>query len=154
MAFPWVAAAFFAASTIQNIQGQAQADRDQSSAAKKNASFFREQSDFIRAAGFREKKIFERTGEELISAQMGAVARSAASFSGSFVITVAQTEALIQEEANAIAADTEHRARLATLRAVSADQEAKDIPKSSKQRQLGILLGGVGQIAAAKARTK
>jgi 2-methylaconitate cis-trans-isomerase PrpF len=154
MGWPYVSAAIYAVGTIQSMIGQSKADKDQARAAEANATFFREQADFIDAAGAREQMIFGRQADDLISSQIGAIARSGVAFSGTMVQVMAQTEGDMMEESNAISADSDHRARIARLRAADAHNEAQAIRQGSTQRQLGIALSAVGQIAAFDSNTK
>lgn len=147
MAF-WAAAAYIGGTALQ-LQGQRMADEAQMDALRANASFYREQEAFIKRAGLREVDIFKRKGENLVSSQIGAYARSAIGFSGSAALVVGQTEAQIQSEIGAIKIDTEHRARLAALRAQGADAQADAIKDSQSTRMFGTLLQGGGQAAAA-----
>jgi len=148
MAFPYLAV-MYAAGTYTQMQGQAQADKDQADALAQNASFFREQADYIQKAGDRELSIFTRKSDNITSAQIGAFARSAVDFSDSSALWLAAEEQLISREKEAIKAETQMRVRQANFRATQAGSQAEAISETSGQRQFATLLGAGAQYASA-----
>lgn len=139
----------FVAGTAMEVMGQQQADKDQQAALETNASFFREQADFIKTAGARTLSIFERKAAQLESSQIESYARSAVEFSGSAVQVVARDRQLASRESSAIQFDTDMRVRTAMFRAQDAENQARAISDTSQTRAFTTILSSGAQAASA-----
>lgn len=118
-----VTLSLLAMGTIMRGVGQYQANQAQAQAEEQNASFYREQAAFAKAAGDRSRKIFDRESAVLLGDQVGAFAKAGVD-TGSSSFFLAQQMLYRQEESYAIKQEADFNVRLAMLRAEQASSTA------------------------------
>jgi hypothetical protein len=106
--------------------GMFRANNAQAAAEEANAGFFREQADFAREAGDRQRKIFNHESDYLFGDQMSAFAKAGVD-TGSSSYFMSQQVLFRQEESYAIKKEADMNVRLAMLRADQSQQTANSL---------------------------
>lgn len=143
------ALAIMGAGMFMNAMGKQQADAAQADAERQNASYFREQANFIEEAGRRELELFNRKATKTFGDTIGTYSSSGVALTGSVLETLAGERSKAIFESNAIQKETEFKARLARLRADQADDTANSLINAGPMNFLSAGLTGGAQIASA-----
>lgn len=106
--------------------GQFTANNDQADAEDQNAAFYREQADFARKAGDRQRMIFDRESVILLGNQTAGFAKSGVSTT-SAADFLAREMLYRQEESQAIKEEADFNVRLAMLRADQSERTADSL---------------------------
>jgi hypothetical protein len=125
--------------------GRVKANLDQAMEEEMNAGFYREQAEFSRKAGDRQKDIFDRESEVLYGEQLSAFAKAGVDTSSNSLF-MAKTMLFRDQESNAIKEEADFRTRLAMLRADQAQRTADSLsdPFNNAMQVFGMGLNAAG----------
>lgn len=107
----------------------------EASAYEANARWLREQAEFARLSTVRELTIHEREVEEFRGGQISGVARGGLDFSGSALVTLANTRMREFEEQRAIKEMGDLQVREASLKAEDAATKARNTRAMGKMKE-------------------
>lgn len=127
------AIALIAGGTLIKGLGQYRANLAQADAEEKNASFYREEAEFARKTGDRQRMIFDRESDLLFGKQQAAFAKGG-SGKGDLKF-LAQQRIFREQESNAIQDEADFNVRLATLRSEHSMDTAKQL-RSGRNNQM------------------
>lgn len=107
---------------VLGAYGDWMASRAEAEAEARNADFYREQAEFARKAGVRQRMIFARQSKVLLGEQAAGIAKSGGGQSSLFLAT---QDLFRQQEEGAIQEETDFNVRLARLRAEHSQSRAE-----------------------------
>jgi hypothetical protein len=119
-----VSLALLGGGLVLKSYGEFKANMDQADSEAQNASFYREQAEFSRLAGIRQREIFERETAQLEGEQRTGFAKGGVDSTSTVDFFSAQTYTW-QQESLAIKRESDMNVRLAMLRADNAHQTAE-----------------------------
>lgn len=141
-----LAAGLLVGGTVLRVLGQYRANEDQADAEERNASFYREEAEFARKAGDRQRLIFDRESVVLFGKQEAAFAKGGGSDSD--LKFLAQQRIFRDQESIAIQDEADFNVRLATLRAEHSLETARSLrdPKTNLLQAGGAILPALSSI--------
>lgn len=142
-----IGAGVMGAGLVLQTYGRIKANMDQADAEARNASFYREQAQYARETGERQRSIFDNESRILYGEQESAFAKAGVDVSANSYI-LATTMLSRQKESVAIQKEADFNVRLASLRADASDRSAEGLrdPFNNFLQAAGPILGGASSI--------
>lgn len=131
--------------TAMQAYGRVKANLDQAAEEEMNAGWYREQAEFSRIAGDRQKSIFDRESQVLYGEQGSAFAKAGVDTSSSSLY-MAKQMLVRDQESDSIKVEADFRTRLAMLRADQAQRTADDLsdPMNNAMQVFTMGVGAAG----------
>lgn len=109
--------------TVLGAYGDFMSSQARAAAERKNAAFYREQAEYARRAGIRQRQIFDRQSKVIEGQQLSGFAKSGIDTVNSSLFMATQ-KLYRQQESAAIQEEADFNERLALLRAENSMMEA------------------------------
>ncbi len=135
-----VGALYGAGHLIQGV-GQYQNATAQEAQERQNAAFYREQAEFAKKSGERQRLIFDRESQILYGEQLSGFAKAGIDTSSSAEF-MAREILYRDQESQAIRAEADLNVKLARMRANAAEVSANDIASAKNINLVGGLITG------------